>query len=105
MRGVELNSHHLNAWNTHPDERYDIDNGVVLCKYHHDDFHVKYGRGGNTEEQFDEYNDICQMIIKAANRQGMVEAAVSKVSQDMERDNIVQDILADLEEKYASHNQ
>jgi len=53
--------HHLDSWDTHPEKRYDPDNGVLLAKDVHLLFHKKYGHGGNTREQFeqfarDEYN-------------------------------------------------
>ena len=53
--GGTLNAHHLNAWNSHPDERFDIDNGITLCTDCHTSFHKKYGYGNNTKEQFNEY--------------------------------------------------
>jgi hypothetical protein len=28
-------SHHILAWRDHPDKRYDINNGITLCHYHH----------------------------------------------------------------------
>lgn len=72
MRG-NLNSHHLNGWNIFPNERYDIENGITLCKFHHDDFHVKFGKGGNTKEQFDEYHSICDLMIKTSIKKNDVE--------------------------------
>ena len=50
-----LNAHHLNGWNTFPEQRFDLDNGVTLCTDCHKDFHSQYGYGDNTREQFDEY--------------------------------------------------
>lgn len=72
-RRGDLNSHHLNAWNTFPDERYDIDNGTTLCVYCHEDFHAKYGKGGNTAEQFYEYSAICDIFIRAISQKISVE--------------------------------
>lgn len=53
--GGRLNAHHLNGWDEHKDERFNISNGVTLCKSCHKDFHSKYGYGRNTKEQFEEY--------------------------------------------------
>jgi len=78
-----LNSHHLNGWNTFPDERYDVDNGITLCLFHHDDFHNKYGRGGNTKEQFDEYHRICDILTRTANRKIDVERASAAILQKL----------------------
>lgn len=47
-----LNAHHLNSWDWSILERYDVNNGVCLCKNCHENFHNMYGRGKNTREQF-----------------------------------------------------
>lgn len=52
---TNLNAHHLNAWGTYIDQRYDIDNGITLCEKHHKIFHSIYGYGQNTKEQFIEF--------------------------------------------------
>jgi hypothetical protein len=41
--GGELNAHHIKRWSTNVDERYQIDNGVTLCKKCHDSLHRKGG--------------------------------------------------------------
>ncbi|MBF7029658.1 hypothetical protein [Staphylococcus kloosii] len=55
--GAEKNkvAHHLNSYHAFPDERYDINNGVTLCRKHHKEFHTQYGYRNNTKEQFDSY--------------------------------------------------
>ena len=52
---VDLHAHHLDGWNWCKEKRFDVSNGITLCKECHFDFHRKYGRGDNTSEQFDEY--------------------------------------------------
>lgn len=52
---VKLSAHHLNGYNWDIDNRYNVENGVILCKHHHDKFHKIYGKGNNTIEQFNEY--------------------------------------------------
>lgn len=54
-RGGKLNAHHLNSWDTHHEERFDLNNGITLCEDCHKDFHVKYGYGNNDRTQFIEY--------------------------------------------------
>lgn len=61
-------AHHLNSWDEHEDERYDVDNGVVLCQKCHIDFHKKYGYGKNNLSQYIQYKNnhgntevICQI--------------------------------------------
>lgn len=50
-----LNAHHKNGYHWDIDNRYNIDNGVTLCKECHRKFHKKYGTKNNTEEQFLEF--------------------------------------------------
>jgi len=54
-RGGSLRAHHLNAFASYPEQRFDIENGVCLCGDCHDKFHTLYGKGNNTKEQFDEW--------------------------------------------------
>ena len=32
----KLQAHHIQKWSDFPGLRYHIDNGITLCKYHHD---------------------------------------------------------------------
>lgn len=32
----KLNAHHIRRWADFPGLRFDINNGITLCKYHHD---------------------------------------------------------------------
>ena len=52
---VILNAHHLDGYNWCKEKRFDISNGITLCKECHFDFHKIYGNGNNTIEQFIEY--------------------------------------------------
>lgn len=50
-----FNAHHLNSWNKFRDERYDVENGILLCKVCHKKYHGDCGYGDNTKEQFEEW--------------------------------------------------
>lgn len=32
----KLNAHHIKTWANYPGLRFDVNNGITLCKYHHD---------------------------------------------------------------------
>lgn len=53
--GGDLNAHHLDAYDTSPEKRFAVENGVTLCPACHTRFHMAYGFGGNTKEQFQEW--------------------------------------------------
>lgn len=38
-KGKDLEAHHIKKWSTHYDLRYDIDNGITLCKKCHKELH------------------------------------------------------------------
>lgn len=37
--GVELNAHHIKLWSTHPELRFEVSNGLTLCKECHIEVH------------------------------------------------------------------
>lgn len=53
-----LRSHHLYNWKDYPDKRYDLDNGVCLCKTCHDRFHEEFGVEFNTPQEFEEFKRL-----------------------------------------------
>jgi hypothetical protein len=50
-----LHVHHLNGYHWAIEDRVEVENGVTLCEFCHDDFHLAYGNFYNTREQFEEY--------------------------------------------------
>ncbi len=52
QRGGSLAAHHLNSFTTHKELRFDLNNGVTLCKECHNNFHSIYGKIGFTEEDY-----------------------------------------------------
>lgn len=104
-RGVALHSHHLNAWAEYPDQRYDVENGVTLCTFHHEDFHEKYGKGKNTEEQFEEYKKIAEVFIKVANKESIITSTSKRMLKQAERDDVVKFILEDLKTRFGENDE
>ena len=61
-----FHSHHLNSWDIHINERYDINNGVCLCSRCHLSFHQLFGKGNNTRAQFIEFMKLTELIKTSA---------------------------------------
>lgn len=58
LNNVLLNAHHKNSWKFFPDQRFNLENLVALCKPCHDSFHSTYGNGKsspNTAAQYEEF--------------------------------------------------
>lgn len=70
---VYLESHHLKNFADYPLERFNVDNGVCLCKTHHIQFHNLFGKSFNTPQQFDQFKKIFKLLknvaLKSSSRQ------------------------------------
>lgn len=53
QRGGKLQAHHIYNFADHPDVRFDVDNGVTLCKQCHLDLHKKYGWKSDLNDYLD----------------------------------------------------
>ena len=53
-----LVAHHLVNWLSHPELRFDINNGICLCRQCHYNFHSKYGLNRNTPAQYWEFRKV-----------------------------------------------
>jgi hypothetical protein len=57
MNTRDLVPHHLNGFDKFIELRFDVNNGITLCKRHHIEFHTRFGFGRNTLLQFIEFNN------------------------------------------------
>jgi hypothetical protein len=55
--GGKLVAHHLNGYNWCVEKRTDLTNGITACENCHTKFHIRYGYGNNTKEQFEKWMD------------------------------------------------
>lgn len=53
--GGNLNAHHIESYNNNPELRTILENGITLCEDCHKDFHHQYGKGNNTQSQFNRF--------------------------------------------------
>lgn len=61
---VILEAHHLNNFKDYIDERYDVNNGVTLCKECHKKFHSMYGKKHTVKKQYYEFLEKIKKIDK-----------------------------------------
>ena len=52
---TDLEVHHLDSYDNNVEGRIDETNGITLCNNCHSNFHMIYGKGNNTKEQFEEW--------------------------------------------------
>ena len=57
-RTISLRAHHIKNWKDYPELRYEISNGITLCKECHRLFHRIYGFRYNNEIQLNEFLGI-----------------------------------------------
>jgi transposase len=56
--GGKLNAHHLNNFSEFKELRYELSNGITLCKNCHEEFHKIFGVRNNTKEQIEDFKKI-----------------------------------------------
>lgn len=54
-KGGNLCAHHKNGYDNFPELRTTLGNGVTVCENCHGNFHHRYGKGNNTETQWEEF--------------------------------------------------
>ena len=60
-RGGNLVAHHKNSWADNKSQRLSVDNGATSCVDCHNEFHSKFGWGGNTEQQWNDFVESKQL--------------------------------------------
>lgn len=75
---TNLACHHLNSWDWDKEGRYDPENGVIITKEMHTQFHAKYGYGNNTRQQFERFLLENFNISKFPWQQGNHEPSLTK---------------------------
>lgn len=51
----DIQVHHLDGYDWCKEKRTEVENGITLCEICHKNFHMIYGKGSNTKEQFEEW--------------------------------------------------
>ena len=54
-RGIELRAHHILSFSEHQKLKFEVDNGITLCKGCHISFHKIYGRKANTKKEIENF--------------------------------------------------
>jgi len=55
VKGGDLHAHHANSWHAFPEQRFELNNLVCLCKMCHSRFHKEYGSKNNTRYQIERF--------------------------------------------------
>lgn len=63
----EVEAHHIKNWRDNEELRYDVNNGITLCKQCHKDFHIRFGKRETNENQLQEFikqydKNVCRTI-------------------------------------------
>lgn len=59
--------HHLDGYDWCKEKRTDVTNGITLCRNCHESFHCQYGKGKNTQTQFEEWIDKVLGVLEEYN--------------------------------------
>lgn len=63
--GKKLNAHHLESFAKNKERRFDVTNGVTMCRLHHLHFHRWYGKNA-TEAMFLSYKESMELSKRVA---------------------------------------
>ena len=62
VRKKKLVAHHILNFSAYPDLRFVLDNGILLCRLCHKEFHKKYSKKNNTREQIENFINSRQLL-------------------------------------------
>ena len=65
--GGQFEAHHIDGYNWCFDKRFDVTNGICLCKKCHSNFHSIYGKRNNTKKQLEEWFGNKKIILSEYN--------------------------------------
>lgn len=54
----ELQVHHINSFAKHPGLRLIVENGITLCKFHHQQFHQLFGYDVTSAQLYWFFNNV-----------------------------------------------
>ena len=57
-------AHHIEDYSFHKDKRYDLDNGVTLCKRCHTMFHCSYKKSFRQKCTKDDWDNFLELLRK-----------------------------------------
>jgi hypothetical protein len=85
-----INAHHIDGYEWCKEKRYNIENGVTLCKKCHDKFHYLYGYGNNTKNQyFDFINNNGKLSKYEIEKIRMLYKSNKKIKLKLSMENVL----------------
>jgi len=57
-------AHHIDSSAYFPEERYDVENGVCLCRFHHTMYHTSYNTSFRKKVDKKNFCNFLEMMIK-----------------------------------------
>jgi len=61
---INIQAHHIKNFSSNEDLRFELDNGIVLCKMCHVNFHNEFGYRDNNNEQLIEFMNKFNIKLK-----------------------------------------